>query len=154
MIALFDRFLPTEERCLAEEVENKGGAIRVRHNDDHLKSLLALDVEMRSGSETRGGPANGAVNKASDVTQETTVLLDDLKWELREDINDALSRNLETFLGKFELHVSSLQVALECYIREENDRVIGMVKDVMTQGPHMKIRDLVCLSCVWHIRVY
>ncbi|KAH9891323.1 hypothetical protein C8Q73DRAFT_747277 [Cubamyces lactineus] len=141
VIALFDRFLTSEERCLAEEVENKGGTIRVRHNDEHLKSLLALDIEMHRDAKKKGGPSDGTVVRASDVTQETTVLLDDLKWELREDINVALNRNLETFLGKFELHVSALQVALESYIREENDRIIGAVKDVITQGPHMKIRD-------------
>ncbi|KAI8983185.1 hypothetical protein BD414DRAFT_523114 [Trametes punicea] len=169
VIALFNRFLSAEERRLAEEVERNGGAAKVRQNDDYLKSLIALDITVRRGGDKepqQGAPsarekatgrkresvggtrdtraeAKDPVSKAREGTKvEASITLEDLKWELREDIDEALERNLETFLGKFELQVSMLQVALERYIREENDRIIGAVTDVVTHGPHLKIKDL------------
>ncbi|KAI0327267.1 hypothetical protein GY45DRAFT_1327868 [Cubamyces sp. BRFM 1775] len=169
VIALFGRFVTSEERRLAEEVENKGGALKVRQNDEYLKSLMALDISMRRGPahkevqgatlgrdqaagrkresvvpasrEVRAGVVKEPAGRGRDGAKETLLSLEDLKWELREDIDQALDRNLETFLGKFELQVSMLQVALERYIREENDRIIGAVKDVVLQGPHLKVKD-------------
>ncbi|KAJ8495156.1 hypothetical protein ONZ51_g1863 [Trametes cubensis] len=165
VISLFDRFVTSEERRLAEEVENKGGALKVRQNDEYLKSLMALDISMRRGPvsgaapgrdqlasrkresavpvsrEGRAGALRESAARARDGAKEASITLEDLKWELREDIDEALDRNLETFLGKFELQVSMLQAALERYIRDENDRIIGAVKDVVLQGPHLKVRD-------------
>ena len=69
--------------------------------------------------------------------------MEELKTELREDADDALERNFDTFIGKFELQVGMLQAALERYIRAENDRVIDAVTGAMAQGPHMRIRDSV-----------
>ena len=74
-------------------------------------------------------------------------MLDQLKVELREDVDDALVRNCKTFDGKFELQVSFLRTALEKYIHAESDRVIGAVTDVVTQGPYMKIKDPVGVFC-------
>ena len=73
--------------------------------------------------------------------KQKSLTLDQLKAELREDIDDALERNRETFEGKFELQVSFLRIALEKYIHAESDRVIGAVTDLVTQGPYMKIKD-------------
>ncbi|KAH9891309.1 hypothetical protein C8Q73DRAFT_650960 [Cubamyces lactineus] len=165
IIALFGRFVTSEERRLAEEVKSNGGALKVRQNDEYLKSLMALDISIRHGPvpgaapgrdqlagrrresaapisrEVRPGISRELAARARDGGKETLISLEDLKWELREDIDEALERNLETFLGKFELQVSMLQAALERYIREENDRIIGAVKDVVLQGPHLKVKD-------------
>ena len=73
------------------------------------------------------------------IKQEGRGLLDET---LRlEDIDDALEKNFEIFLGKFELQVSMLQIALERYIHLENDRVINAVTGAITQGPHTRIKD-------------
>ncbi|KAI0353185.1 hypothetical protein OH77DRAFT_1407357 [Trametes cingulata] len=153
VIALFERFRSSEELQLAEEVQSKGGAAKVRQNDEYLRSLIALDLSMRRGSAERDPPGAGRRDKLVPVRQrdmqapirkdgaDYSNTLDDLKAELREDIDDALEKNFETFLGKFELQVSILQAALEKYIHAENDRVIGAVTDVVTHGPHMKIKD-------------
>lgn len=160
VIALFDRFLTAEERKLAAEVEREGGATKVRQSEKSLKALLELDISIRSAPtekdtrdktaiKQREGPpgvregrpvAKDGTSRGKDGVKQAAMPLDDLKWELREDIDDALDRNFGTFISKFELQVSLLQVALERYIRTENDRVIGAVKDAVTQGPHMKIK--------------
>ncbi|KAL1940585.1 hypothetical protein VTO73DRAFT_8020 [Trametes versicolor] len=160
VIALFDRFLTAEERKLVAEVEREGGATKVRQSDKSLKALLELDISIRSaptekdtrektaikqreglpGAREGRSVAKDGTSRGKDGVKQAAMPLDDLKWELREDIDDALDRNFGTFISKFELQVSLLQVALERYIRTENDRVIGAVKDAVTQGPHMKIK--------------
>ncbi len=127
-------------------------------DDATLKSLIALEVTVRGGPEDkedikRAKQAQekqpGTIRRGkAEMTTKKAMTLDELKMELREDVDDALEKNFETFIGKFELQVSMLQIALERYIRTENDRVIGVVKDVMTQGPHMKIKDPVRLSAI------
>ena len=75
--------------------------------------------------------------------EQKPLTVDQLKAELREGVDDALERNREMFEGKFELQVSFLRTALERHIHMESDRVIGDLTNVITQGPHMKIKDLV-----------
>ncbi|OSD05604.1 hypothetical protein PYCCODRAFT_1405323 [Trametes coccinea BRFM310] len=136
VVTLFGRYLTKEEKRLADEIESKGGATKVRQSDDSLRSLIAISHEYDnfvSSSDQRVGSKQGR--------NDGPITLEDLKLELREDIADALARNFETFLGKFEIQVSMLQVALERYIREENDRIIGAVQHAVAQGPYLKIRD-------------
>ncbi|TFK81228.1 hypothetical protein K466DRAFT_558153 [Polyporus arcularius HHB13444] len=152
VIGLFSRLVSPEEQKIAAEVESRGGPNKIRVMDDAtLKSLIALEVTVRGGPEDkedikRAKQAQekqpGTIRRGkAEMTTKKAMTLDELKMELREDVDDALEKNFETFIGKFELQVSMLQIALERYIRTENDRVIGVVKDVMTQGPHMKIKD-------------
>ena len=158
VIGLFGRLVSAEEQKIAAEIESKGGASKIRPSDDTtLKTLIAFEISVRKGADERGAKVAteeqekqpGAVQRGkSGMTTKNTFSLDELKSELREDVDDALERNFKTFIGKFELQVSMLQVALERYIRSENDRVIGAVKDAMTQGPHMKIKDPVRISGV------
>ncbi|KAI9070175.1 hypothetical protein FKP32DRAFT_1586395 [Trametes sanguinea] len=164
VITLFNRFLSVEEQYIVDEVEDKGGAAKVRQNDEDLRSLIAVQLAMRQGFNElgtfHGAPRpNKPANRSRGVAlhdgrknerySEAPIALEDLKRDLREDVDEALARNLQTFLGKFELQVSMLQVALERYIREENDRIIGAVTEVVTQGPHLKVKDLE-LRKLWH----
>ncbi|RPD59334.1 hypothetical protein L227DRAFT_576182 [Lentinus tigrinus ALCF2SS1-6] len=151
VIALFSRLVNPEEQKIAAEVDKKGGASKIRPMDDTtLKSLIDLEVSVRGGPEDNSDKdakqaqekQPGSIQRAkAGMTTKKTYSLDELKSELREDVDDALERNFQTFIGKFELQVSMLQIALERYIRTENDRVIGAVTDVVRQGPHMKIKD-------------
>ena len=154
VIGLFGRFVSAEERKIAAEVESKGGIAKVRKDDEVLKSLIALDVSMRRGpgkasEDVEKPPTNPTTANATAATRrqvkptttKKSLTLEDLKIELREDIDDALEKNFEIFLGKFELQVSMLQIALERYIHLENDRVINAVTGAITQGPHTRIKD-------------
>lgn len=119
-----------------------GGTTQPQGQRDRDKGI----VEKGAAERTTGDKAvadRGPADKLGlpKKTKARSLTLDELKLELREDIDEALEENFDTFIGKFELQVSLVQVALERYIHEENDRVIGAVTDVMTQGPHMKIKD-------------
>lgn len=147
MLVLFQRLASPEERKIAFEVESNGGAAQVRRNDDILRSLVAMDVSIRR-DDPDVDEKGQKIYKCPYVVSggQKPLTLDQLKIELREDVDDSLERNFETFISKFDLQVSLLQVVLERYIHVENDRVIGAVTDVITQGPHMKIKDPVRLS--------
>ncbi|KAM5542283.1 hypothetical protein V8D89_004156 [Ganoderma adspersum] len=116
------------------------GARKVQQDDDLLKALIAVDPFTRRDDpkEAKAGTekdAQGAVpphaRKDPPMSgKQKPLTLDQLKAELREDIDDALERNL-----------SFLRTALEKYIHAESDWVIGAVTDVVTQGPYMKIKD-------------
>ena len=145
--------MTTEERRLAAEVESSGGLSKARNDDGVLKSLIALDSSMstdRLKAEDVELAMNTTVHSRNEKVKgsKKSLTLDDLKTELREDIDDTLERNLDTLSGKFELQIGILQAALEQYIHSENDRVIGAVTDAIAQGPHMRIRDPVSSSAL------
>ena len=148
VLGLFNKFVSAEERRLSASIDAKGGYAKVRQDDEALKALIALDNAARAqNNSSTGAPleedAPRDVLREKTARNKITLALDELKVELREDVADALEKNLDAFTGKFELQVDLLQVALEKYIRAENDRVIGAVTDAIKQGPHMKIKDLV-----------
>ena len=139
MLGLFNKFVTAEERKIALEIDAKGGYAKVRQDDEALKALIVLDDSIRPHGE--GAPRD--VLREKTTRNKLGLALDELKVELREDVEYALEKNFDAFTGKFELQVDLLQVQLEKYIRAENDRVIGAVTDAIKQGPHMKIKDLV-----------
>ena len=138
-----------------DDIHGDRGVTNVRQEDDLLRALMEMDP-----STGRDDPREAKAGTRKDVQgvaplhtrkdpsmsgKQKPLTLDQLKAELREDVDDALERNRETFEGKFELQVSFLRIALEKYIHAESDRVIGAVTDVVTQGPYMKIKDPVGL---------
>ena len=143
MLALFQRLASPEERKIALEIEINGGATKVRKDDDVLKSIMAMEVSTAADEKEPKGARNAYGYGVS--SKQKAVTLEEFKMELKEDVDDSLERNLETFIGKFDLQVSLLQAALEQYIRAENDRVIGAVTAVVTRGPYTKIKHLVCV---------
>ena len=125
VIRLFEQFVSADERKLANEIASKGGRTKVRQDDEALKALIALDVSMRRGpgkapEDVEKLPSVGKNNaidagattarRQAKTTTKKSLTLDDLKLELREDIDEALERNSEVFTGKFELQVSMLQI--------------------------------------------
>ncbi|TBU25683.1 hypothetical protein BD311DRAFT_780186 [Dichomitus squalens] len=141
VLGLFNKFISTDERRIALEIESKGGRAKVRQDDEALKSLIALEDTIRP-QHLGGGEAPRDVVREKTTRNKIALAVDELKIELRQDVEDAVAKNFEAFTGKFELQVEVLQIALERYIRAENDRVIGAVTDAIKQGPHLKIKDL------------
>ena len=146
---LFNKFISAEERRITSEIDANGGQSKVRKDDAVLKSLIALDISITSNraaaedGDVLNDPSTRAPHDGkSSRGQRTRLTLEDLKAELKEDIDDALERNFDTFSGKFALRV-------EQYIRAENDRVIGVVTDAIAQGPHTRVKDPVrgSISC-------
>ena len=128
VLDLFNKFVGTEERRIANEIEAKGGLKKVQQDDEALKELLGLDKSV--GPQAKDGPHNMHREKTA---RNKISALDELKVELREDFEDALKKNFDVFTFKFELQKE--------YIKAESDRVIGAVKDAINQGPHMRIKN-------------
>lgn len=68
-----------------------------------------------------------------------TFTLQDLKDELHENWESAITKNMETFEGKFMLYQRQLQDELSRAMRDESSRII----DELNKGPHDKIKDKV-----------
>ena len=159
VIALFSRLASEDERKIGNAIDDAGGLAAVRQDDDALKTLITIEssVRVQRRNPTSSSQALADPRREKGAGGEKSLSLDDLKVELREDVDDALARNLQTFVGKFELQIGMLQAALERYIRAENDRVIDAVTGAMAQGPHTKIRDpvganlLTLLVCAHYI---
>ncbi|KAH9919746.1 uncharacterized protein BXZ73DRAFT_104850 [Epithele typhae] len=166
ILALFNKFAPEDERKVEKAISEAGGITTARKDDEVLKSLIAISVSMRADApgadprragvpapEAQGRVGAGAGGRRQIVGKgargKDSASLDELKAELREDVDDALERNFETFTGKFQLQIGILQDALERYIRAENDRVIDAVTGAMAKGPHMRIRDPE-MRQIWH----
>ena len=73
------------------------------------------------------------------TVKSSTYTLQDLKDELHEDWESAITRNMETFEGKFALYQRQLQDELSRVMRDESSRVI----DELNKGPHDKIKNQV-----------
>ena len=146
VLGLFNKFVTADERRIVVEIESKGGLVKVRQDDEALKSLIALEDTIHPHPLGSGEAPRDLLREKS-ARNKASLAVDELKVELREDVEDAVAKNFEAFAGKFGLQVEVMQVALEGYIRTENDRVIGAVTDAMKQGPHMKIKDPVSTSC-------
>lgn len=71
-------------------------------------------------------------------------VINDLKEELRVNINDDLKRNMPFSRRKFNEQRRQLQ-HLENTVISQGDRVVKAVREGF-QGPHERIDDLVCLS--------
>ena len=145
VLGLFNKFVTADERRIVVEIEAKGGIAKVRQDDEALKSLIALEDTIHP-QPLGSGEAPRDLLREKSARNKASLAVDELKVELREDVEDAVAKNFEAFAGKFGLQVEVMQIALEGYIRTENDRVIGAVTDAMNQGPHMKIKDPVSTS--------
>ncbi|KAH9919769.1 uncharacterized protein BXZ73DRAFT_104877 [Epithele typhae] len=155
VVALLTTFASCDELKIQQAIHNAGGFKNARKDDAVLKSLLALDASLRSdgkddeksrpplrhsqATQGAGQRENGDKTKSG---QKKGLSMDTLEEELLESLDESLERNLQTFMGKFDLQVATLRDALERYIRVENDRVIDAVTEAMALGPHMRVRDL------------
>lgn len=158
LMDMFKELTPSGEIELANKVREKGGAQAVRENDASLRELSEFETTSVDGKRI---PKGGAVKDANEHTPKTLGVkpqadkratsrstLQDLKDELREDWDTAVSHNMEIFEGKFALHQRQLQEELSRVIREENNRVI----DEVNKGPHDLIKHPVCFHSLRDIR--
>ena len=146
VLGLLNKFVTADERRIVVEIESKGGLAKVRQDDEALKSLIALEDTIHPQPLGSGEAPPRDLLREKSARNKASLAVDELKVELREDVEDAVAKNFEAFTGKFGLQVEVMQVALEGYIRTENDRVIGAVTNAMNQGPRMKIKDPVSTS--------
>ncbi|KAI0662489.1 hypothetical protein C8Q70DRAFT_909094 [Cubamyces menziesii] len=144
----FEKYMTVNERNLAAQVEKEGGATRVRHEDAILKKLMgATGTKLepaigpvpeadraKAPQQDTGGPGGRmrAQVKGPDKGSgfDGTFGLDDLKRELREDLDDTIERNFTVFLRKYEFQAQLM-----------SDRIIHAVEAAVSGGTHSRIKN-------------
>ncbi|KAI9059697.1 hypothetical protein FKP32DRAFT_1541614, partial [Trametes sanguinea] len=128
MFDFFEKYMSAPEKNLAAQVEKEGGATKVRHEDVILKKLIGVAgaKETTAGASARpdGPDALGASGKDG-----TVFGLNDLKRELREDLDDTIERNFSVFLRKYEFQTQVM-----------SERIIHAVEAAVSGGTHSRIK--------------
>ena len=128
MMQFFKTVVIPERKEIMARVGDKGGEAVVLENDRLLKELLDLY------RGTDGAVESSGLRGRRDVA---TVGIEDLKLEIREDIEIAVERNAETFSRKYEMQRKLIIDELSRVVHREGDRII----DAVTAGPHDRIID-------------
>ncbi|KAJ3543517.1 hypothetical protein NM688_g5844 [Phlebia brevispora] len=141
---MFKEFTPQSELELARRVQEKGGLMAIKDNDAVLRELNDFATADARGFSKAGGPRaqsghGGKISgkQGTESRTSSTFSLQDLKSELREDWDTAVSNNMQVFAGKFALQQRQLQEELSRIIHEEQNRLI----DEVNKGPHDLIKD-------------
>ena len=128
MMQFFKSVVIPEQKEITARVRDKGGEAAALENDRLLKELLDLYRGTDRVVESSG------LRGRRDVA---TVGIEDLKLEIREDIEIAVERNAETFSRKYEMQRKLIIDELSRVVHREGDRII----DAVTAGPHDRIID-------------
>lgn len=144
---VFSQLRPANEVQLTEKIELKGGVQMIRTNESALRELFesSENKDFCEASVAQGGEGikyQRSTNRDREARM-SEYTFDDLKAELKQDLNTMITSNLEAFTGKFQLFYNELYINLEKYIHQEADRVIVEVK----RGPHDLIRHHVRYCC-------
>ena len=132
MMQFFQTAVSPEQKEIAARIRDRGGSQTVMENERVLRDL----VDVYRGSD--GTPdVSGGLSR-----REVAVDLDDLRLEIREDVQLAVERNGETFSRKFEMQRRQIVDELSRVLHREGDRII----DAVTAGPHDRIIDPVSRS--------
>lgn len=140
---------PPEEALMEAKVVERGGSRFVERSDSALRELLEFDYSLES-SRIKGIfhlPSSSNLQLDTDtklrpdMSERTmlnaTVILNDVKDGLQEELDTALQNNMIVFQRKFALQRSRLQEDLSAVIHEGSDRVIQELR----AGPHEAIHD-------------
>ncbi|KAI0737618.1 hypothetical protein C8Q80DRAFT_1212220 [Daedaleopsis nitida] len=127
MVEFFKTAATPEQKEIAARVQEKGGSQAVVENDRSLRELVDL---------YRGTDGTADISGAR-VRRDVGFDVDDLRLEIREDVEVAVARNAETFARKFEMQRKIIVDELSRVVHREGDRVI----DAITAGPHDRIID-------------
>lgn len=145
LIEMFEQLTPANELELARKVKEKGGAQVVRDNDTYLRELYEFETSNTDEKKhtSKGGSAENEVgfkpqasNPRSSARSSSSYTIQDLKYDLHEDWDTAVSNNLQVFEGKFALQQRQLQEELSKFIHEDNNRIL----DAVSKGPHDLIK--------------
>ncbi|KAJ6515406.1 hypothetical protein C8R45DRAFT_208195 [Mycena sanguinolenta] len=128
MMKMFAQFASPESKEMARLVEQRGGVEACQDNDRVLKELSELEQKSSTGPRQGSTGAKGAPGKST---------LEDLKDDLKTDIDEAISQNMKAFDRKFEVQTRQIIDEMSKVVERQGDRIIGAI----TAGPHDKIVD-------------
>jgi hypothetical protein len=153
LLEAFKLLVSPEQREMQTLISKHGGEAQIRNNDKVLQQLLkesshlvetdddtrrlagGADGRDRGNAFDAGAVATGA--GSSNVKPEKPLTAETLKQELAENVNQALTKNMEIFERKFEIQKRQIKEDLARVVGREGDRIIAAV----TTGPHDRILD-------------
>ena len=127
MMQFFQTAISPEQKEISARVKDKGGAQAVMENDRLLRELVDLYRSSDAAMEASGAR----------VRRDVAVDVEELRLEIREDVEVAVQRNADTFSRKFEMQRKLIVDELSRVVHREGDRII----DAITGGPHDRIID-------------
>ena len=132
MLAYFQTCMAPEYKEMATRINDRGGIQAVMDNERLLKELVDARGVSESTAEVRGAHGH---------RREVAFDMEELRAELKEDVEMAMEKNSHTFSRKFEMQRKQIVDELTKAIHREGDRII----DAVTAGPHDRIIDPVSL---------
>jgi hypothetical protein len=145
---MFAAIKSQQEIELGKWVDLNGGEKAVLGDDEKTKGFLERQNALSTTHDANNSqlvPSAGGRNKsasaptASDNEAKTvTKALTDFRKEYREDLDEVLKDNLETFSKTFQMGFDKLNEDLSNKIQHEGDRIISFLK-----GPSSRLKDKV-----------
>jgi hypothetical protein len=124
VMEVFKKFVTPEQKELAVSVEQKGGNAII-DNEKAMKDLSDLEAKICA-------PAGMERRKPAKEFN-----LVEIQHEIRETPTEAIEKNEESFIRKFNTQIRQIQEDIEHTVRQEGDRIISAV----AAGPHQRILD-------------
>lgn len=137
MRTVFGTLLSPEEKEFNKFIAEKGGLAKVTKDETLLKDL----VRKRQAQESRSHSAEPQGNLSSKLKQNADDMLNEIKEEIKTDLDAALDNSRKYFNLKFEEQKSQI-----AGVKETIARVGERVIERILSGAHNRIIDEVCYS--------
>jgi hypothetical protein len=139
-LILFQKLNSPHEKELLKFIESKGGPKACLANDSILKELSFVNESIDPTSALTALRDDGGLSPRRSLTLDYKAYYI-LRKDLREDVQEALQKNMAVFERKLDVQKRQIINEVEGVVHREGDRVISAV----TSGPHDRILDPVSL---------
>jgi hypothetical protein len=136
MILLFRRLDSPHEKELLKFIDSKGGPKACLADNSILKELSYVNESADTSSALSTLRDHGGLSQRRSQTLDYKAFYI-LRKDLREDVQEALQKNMAVFERKLDVQKRQIITELEGVVHREGDRVISAV----TSGPHDRIVD-------------
>jgi hypothetical protein len=138
---MFAAIKSQQEIELGKWVDVNGGEKAVLGDDEKTKGFLERQNALSTAHDANNTQLTHSVNgknKSASAPTASDKALTDFRKEYREDLDELLKDNLETFSKTFQMGFDKLNEDLSNKIQHEGDRIISFLK-----GPSSRLKDKV-----------
>jgi hypothetical protein len=136
MLLLFEKLNSPHEKEIMKFIESKGGAKACLADDTILKELSYVNESLDPTSALSALRRDGGLSarRSQNLDYKAFYIL---RKDLREDVQEALQKNMAVFERKLDVQKKQIIQSIEGVVQREGDRIITAV----TSGPHNRIID-------------
>jgi hypothetical protein len=136
MLLLFKKLDSPHEKEIMKFIESKGGPKACLADDTILKELSFVNESLDPTSALSALRRDGGLSARRSQSLDYKAFYI-LRKDLREDVQEALQKNMAVFERKLDVQKRQIINEIEGVVQREGDRVISAV----TSGPHDRIKD-------------